>query len=58
MGTGRHGNILYAVDFGLAMEFCDAERCRDLEGRPFGGSLLLDLPHRGCRRSVSRWGGR
>ncbi|KAM7184526.1 casein kinase [Rhypophila sp. PSN 637] len=38
MGTGRHGNILYAIDFGLAKEFCDAERCRDFQDRPFGGT--------------------
>ncbi|KAK0627066.1 casein kinase I isoform delta [Immersiella caudata] len=38
MGTGMHGNILYAVDFGLAKEFCDAERYKDFEGRPFGGT--------------------
>lgn len=38
IGTGTQGSILYAVDFGLAKEFCDAERCKDLEGRPFGGT--------------------
>lgn len=38
VGTGTHGNILYAVDFGLAREFCDAERYKDFEGRPFGGT--------------------
>ncbi|KAM7185164.1 casein kinase I isoform delta [Rhypophila sp. PSN 637] len=38
MGTGRHGNILYTIDFGLAKELCDAERYREFEGRPFGGT--------------------
>ncbi|KAK0655290.1 casein kinase I isoform delta [Cercophora newfieldiana] len=38
VGTRTHGNILYAVDFGLAKEFCDAERYKDFEGRPFGGT--------------------
>lgn len=38
MGTGTQGNILYAVDFGLAKEVCDAERDKDFEGRPFGGT--------------------
>lgn len=37
IGTGRQGNIVYAVDFGLAKEFC-AERYKNLEGRPFGGT--------------------
>ncbi|KAM7218475.1 casein kinase I isoform delta [Rhypophila decipiens] len=30
MGSCKHGNLLYAIDFGLAKEFCDAER-DDLE---------------------------
>ena len=38
MGIGKQGNILYTVDFGLAKEVCDAERYRDFEGRPFGGT--------------------
>lgn len=38
VGTGTQGNILYVVDFGLAKEFCDAERSKDFEGRPFGGT--------------------
>jgi casein kinase 1 delta/casein kinase I family protein HRR25 len=39
MGVGRQGNILYTVDFGLAKEFSDAERCKDLEGVPVGGTI-------------------
>ncbi|KAM7196603.1 casein kinase I isoform delta [Rhypophila sp. PSN 637] len=38
IGTGRQGNILYTVDFGLAKEVCDAECYKDFEGRPFGGT--------------------
>jgi serine/threonine protein kinase len=38
MGTGKHGNTIYAVDFGLAKEFCEAERYKDSGGRPFGGT--------------------
>ncbi|KAK3348675.1 casein kinase I isoform delta [Lasiosphaeria hispida] len=38
IGVGKQGNILYTVDFGLAKEFSDAERFRDFEGRPFGGT--------------------
>lgn len=37
MGVGRQGNTLYTIDFGLAKEF-DDERCKNLEGRPFGGT--------------------
>lgn len=38
MGIGKEGNTLYTVDFGLAKEFCDAERYKDFEGRAFGGT--------------------
>ncbi|KAJ2974878.1 hypothetical protein NQ176_g5823 [Zarea fungicola] len=38
MGTGTKGNILYAIDFGLSKEFCNAERFQTLQGRPFGGT--------------------
>ncbi|TQV90120.1 casein kinase 1, delta [Cordyceps javanica] len=38
MGTGTKGNILYTIDFGLAKEFCNAERFQTLRGRPFGGT--------------------
>lgn len=38
MGVGEYGNVLYAIDFGLAKEFCDAERDRHLGGRHFGGT--------------------
>jgi len=38
MGSGRQGNVLYTIDFGLAKEFCDAERHRTQKGRSFGGT--------------------
>ncbi|KAJ2895072.1 Casein kinase I isoform delta [Zalerion maritima] len=38
MGIGRQGNVLYTIDFGLAKEFCNAERDRTLGGRSFGGT--------------------
>ncbi|KAK3304691.1 casein kinase I isoform delta [Chaetomium strumarium] len=38
MGVGRQGNILYTIDFGLAKEFFDAERCKDVEGLALGGT--------------------
>ncbi|KAL2166064.1 hypothetical protein VTG60DRAFT_3338 [Thermothelomyces hinnuleus] len=38
MGVGRQGNTLYTIDFGLAKEFCDAERLKDVEGLPLGGT--------------------
>jgi casein kinase 1 delta/casein kinase I family protein HRR25 len=38
MGTGTKGNILHTIDFGLAKEFCNAERYQTLQGRPFGGT--------------------
>lgn len=38
MGTGTKGNILYTIDFGLAKEFCNAERYQAVQGRPFGGT--------------------
>ncbi|KAK4204706.1 casein kinase 1, delta [Triangularia verruculosa] len=50
VGTGRHGNILYTIDFGLAKEFRDAERAKDLEGRSFGGTSLF--------ASINNHGGR
>ncbi|KAM7210670.1 casein kinase [Rhypophila decipiens] len=36
--TGRQGNILYTVDFGLAKEVCDAECYKDFEGRLFSST--------------------
>ncbi|KAM3549378.1 hypothetical protein ARSEF4850_008885 [Beauveria asiatica] len=38
MGTGTKGNIVYTIDFGLAKEFCNAERFQTMQGRPFGGT--------------------
>jgi len=38
MGAGRQGNTLYTIDFGLAKEFDDAERCKNTEGLPLGGT--------------------
>ncbi|KGQ09555.1 Casein kinase I isoform delta [Beauveria bassiana D1-5] len=38
MGIGTKGNILYTIDFGLAKEFCNAERFQTMQGRPFGGT--------------------
>ncbi len=38
VGIGRQGNTLYTIDFGLAKEFRDAERCKDVEGLPLGGT--------------------
>ncbi|KAI1132788.1 casein kinase I isoform delta [Nemania abortiva] len=38
LGTGRQGNILYAVDFGVAKEFSGEERYLNLRGLPFGGT--------------------
>jgi casein kinase 1 delta/casein kinase I family protein HRR25 len=38
MGVGRQGNTLYTIDFGLAKEFSDAERRRNMEGLPLGGT--------------------
>ncbi len=38
MGTETKGNIIYTIDFGLAKEFCNAERYQTTDGRPFGGT--------------------
>ena len=38
MGTGINGNILYTIDFGLAVEFGDDERPQTMQGLPFGGT--------------------
>ncbi|KAG7287652.1 hypothetical protein NEMBOFW57_007165 [Staphylotrichum longicolle] len=38
MGVGRRGNTLYTIDFGLAKEFSDAERRKNVEGLPLGGT--------------------
>ncbi|KAK0751857.1 casein kinase 1, delta [Schizothecium vesticola] len=41
MGTGTQGNIIYVIDFGLAMERCDNRREGAYEGLPFGGTSLF-----------------
>ncbi|KAK3338036.1 casein kinase 1, delta subunit [Neurospora tetraspora] len=38
MGVGRQGNTLYMIDFGLAKEFTDTERYRNVEGLPLCGT--------------------
>jgi casein kinase 1 delta/casein kinase I family protein HRR25 len=38
MGSGRQGNTLYTIDFGLAKEFEDAERDKHVEGLALGGT--------------------
>ncbi|KAK4034626.1 kinase-like domain-containing protein [Parachaetomium inaequale] len=38
MGLDKQGNTLYTIDFSLAKEFRDAERCKDMEGVPLGGT--------------------
>ncbi|KFA70960.1 hypothetical protein S40288_10293 [Stachybotrys chartarum IBT 40288] len=38
MGIDRQGNTLYTIDFGLAKESADAERRKDVEGLPLGGT--------------------
>ncbi|TAQ89990.1 hypothetical protein B7494_g1681 [Chlorociboria aeruginascens] len=38
MGTGKQGNILFAIDFGLAKEHLLAELARKYDNRPFGGT--------------------
>ncbi len=39
MGIGKRGNILYTIDFGLAKEFSDAEKRKDVEGLRLGGTV-------------------
>ncbi|EFX06699.1 casein kinase [Grosmannia clavigera kw1407] len=53
MGLGKHGNTLYAIDFGLARCFADSHK--DVEGLPFGGTRLFASirNHGGC---VQSWG--
>src|SRR5690606_20156191 len=38
MGAGRQGNVLYAIDFGLATEFSYPYWYRDIRGGHFQGS--------------------
>lgn len=38
LGTGKDGNILFTVDFGLAKECRDAERHKSVDGHPFDGT--------------------
>lgn len=38
MDSGRQGNVMYTIDFGLSKEFRDAERHRALNGRSIGGT--------------------
>lgn len=40
MGAGTQGNVLYAIDFGLAKEYGDATRHYPRGGRPFGGTAM------------------
>ena len=39
MGVDKQGNVLHVVDFGLAKEFSEAERYKDVEGLRLGGTL-------------------
>lgn len=38
MGTEQNGNIINAVDFGLAREFSEDEECKGYEGLSFEGT--------------------
>ncbi|OAA70712.1 casein kinase I isoform delta [Cordyceps fumosorosea ARSEF 2679] len=38
MGSGKRGNILYIIDFGLARECHDTDRYMGFENIPFGGT--------------------
>ncbi|KAK3304812.1 casein kinase 1, delta [Chaetomium strumarium] len=38
IGVGRQGNSLYMIDFGLAKELSNAERRKNIEGIPLGGT--------------------
>ena len=38
IGLDRQGNTLYTIDFGLTKEFSNAERYKDTEGLPLGGT--------------------
>ncbi|KAK3336900.1 kinase-like domain-containing protein [Cercophora scortea] len=38
MGSNRQGNTLYTIDFGLSREFRFAERSKNAEGLPLGGT--------------------
>ncbi|GAW20855.1 hypothetical protein ANO14919_103670 [Xylariales sp. No.14919] len=55
LGTGRQGNILYTVDFGVAKEFSGEERYLSLRGLPFGGTSRYASinNHKGLHQS---WG--
>ncbi|KAK5654442.1 hypothetical protein OQA88_7353 [Cercophora sp. LCS_1] len=55
IGTGRHGSTIYAVDFGFAKEFCDAERAKDAEGLAFAGtSRYASINNHGGREQSFR----
>ncbi|KAH9883632.1 casein kinase I isoform delta [Xylariomycetidae sp. FL2044] len=38
MGTGKQGNLLYTIDFGLSKESTDDEHHQGYQGLPFGGT--------------------
>ncbi|KAI3326804.1 casein kinase I isoform delta [Xylariaceae sp. AK1471] len=38
LGTGRQGNVLYTIDFGLTAEFTSNEHHLAMKGLPFGGT--------------------
>ncbi|KAI0203076.1 casein kinase I isoform delta [Astrocystis sublimbata] len=55
LGTGRQGNIVYTIDFGVAKEFSGEERYLRLRGLPVGGTTCYATikNHQGLHQS---WG--
>lgn len=50
MGTGKHGNVLYMIDFGISKKFSEAERYKDVKDRVQGGTwLYATINSHNCR---------
>lgn len=56
LGRGKLGNIIYAVDFGLAQEFSDEEECKGYQGLAFEGTHRFASIncHNGLGKSLAR----
>ncbi|KAK4140749.1 kinase-like domain-containing protein, partial [Dichotomopilus funicola] len=53
MGTGKHGNLLYLIDFGIGKNFSEAELCKDVEDHRQPGTSLYATTNHHNRREQS-----
>ncbi|KAH6614462.1 kinase-like domain-containing protein [Chaetomium sp. MPI-SDFR-AT-0129] len=53
MTTGKHGNVLYLIDFGIAKNFSEAELCKDVEDPQQPGTWMYATINHHNRREQS-----